>query len=316
METFAGKLAIVTGGGSGMGRELVRQLAAAGCSVAACDVSQESLEETRKLAAGESSGPALISVHECDVADEAAVLRFRDEALAAHARGQDRADHVDLVFANAGIGGAGSFIADPREQWERVFAVNFWGVYYTARAFLPLLIASREGVLVNTSSVNGFWASLGPGIPHTAYSTTKFAVKGLTEALIEDLRVNAPHVRVVLVMPGHVGTNIVGNSLRAMGVDDAELVEQANAGFRDTALTTAAQAATIILDSVRSGAWRVLVGEDARKLDEHVRAHPDSAYDHDGLATIRAGWRDGDTEPAAEGEPAGDAEPGLAGETG
>ena len=295
MESFAGKLAIVTGGGSGMGRELVRQLAAAGCSVAACDVSPESLDETRTLAVPEGAGPVLVTVHECDVSDEAAVLRFRDAALAEHG-----ADHVDLVFANAGIGGGGSFIADPREQWERVFAVNFWGVYYTARAFLPLLIASPEGVLVNTSSVNGFWASLGPGVPHTAYSTTKFAVKGLTEGLIEDLRVNAPHVRVVLVMPGHVGTNIVGNSLRAMGVDDADLVEQANAGFRDTALTTAAQAATIILDGVRSGAWRVLVGEDARKLDEFVRAHPEGAYEHDGLATIRADWRPGEAEPSGE----------------
>ena len=120
------------------------------------------------------------------------MLRFRDEALAAH-----QADHVDLVFANAAIGGGGSFINEPREQWERVFAVNWWGVYYTARAFLPLLIASPEGVLVNTSSVNGFWASLGPAWPHTAYSTAKFAVKGFTESLIEDLRTNAPHVRVV-----------------------------------------------------------------------------------------------------------------------
>jgi len=248
-----------------------------------------------------------VSVHDFDISDEAALLRFRGEALAAHGSDRHRRDHVDLVFANAGIGGAGSFVADPREQWERVFAVNFWGVYYTARAFLPLLIASREGVLVNTSSVNGFWASLGPGIPHTAYSTTKFAVKGLTEALIEDLRVNAPHVRVVLVMPGHVGTNIVGNSLRAMGITDADLVEQANAGFRDTALMTAAQAAAVILDGVRSGAWRVLVGEDAKLLDEVIRAHPEGAYDHDGLASIRAGWEARQAGHAAGAGPAGEA---------
>ncbi len=145
------------------------------------------------------------------------MLRFRDEALAAH-----RVDHVDLVFANAAIAGGGSFINDPREQWERVFAVNWWGVYYTARAFLPLLIASTDGVLVNTSSVNGFWASLGPAWPHTAYSTAKFAVKGFTESLIEDLRTNAPHVRAVLVMPGYIGTNIVGNSMRAFGVTDLD----------------------------------------------------------------------------------------------
>jgi NAD(P)-dependent dehydrogenase (short-subunit alcohol dehydrogenase family) len=276
MDSFAGKVAIVTGGGSGMGRELVRQLAAQGCSVATCDLNDDSLVGTRELAAAEAAGGAVVSVHQCDVADEAAVLRFRDEALAAH-----RAGHVDLVFANAAIGGGGSFVNDPREQWERVFAVNWWGVYYTARAFLPLLIASPEGVLVNTSSVNGFWASLGPAWPHTAYSTAKFAVKGFTEALIEDLRTNAPHVRAVLVMPGYIGTNIVGNSMRAFGVTDLDEIEKANAGWRDGAPTSAAEAATVILDGVRSGAWRILVGADAVKLDEFVRGNPESTYDHE-----------------------------------
>jgi NAD(P)-dependent dehydrogenase (short-subunit alcohol dehydrogenase family) len=289
MEPFAGKLAIVTGGGSGMGLELVRQLAVRGCSVAACDIDSGSVAQATERPAGEGSGAVRVTGHECDVSDEAAVMRFREEALAAHGR-----EHVDLVFANAGTGGGGSFIADPREQWERVFAVNWWGAYYTARAFLPLLIAAPEGVLVNTSSVNGFWASLGPGVPHTAYSTSKFALKGFSEALIEDLRVNAPHVRVVLVMPGHVGTNIVGNSLRAMGITDAELVERANAGYRDTAPTTAAQAATTILDGVQSGAWRVLIGEDAKKLDAYVRAHPEDAYDHEELARRREAWRAGE----------------------
>jgi NAD(P)-dependent dehydrogenase (short-subunit alcohol dehydrogenase family) len=215
------------------------------------------------------------------VADEAQVLRFRDEVLAAHA-----ADHVDLVFSNAGIGGGGSFIADPREQWESVFAVDFWGVYYCARAFLPLLIKSTEGVLVNTSSINGFWASLGQGVPHTAYSTAKFAVKGFSEALIEDLRVHAPHVRVAVVMPGHIATNIVANSMMAFGVSEAEAYE-ANKGFRDSAPLSAEGAATVILDGVRSGAWRILVGADAHGLDQWVRAYPDDAYDYAKLGAAR-----------------------------
>src|SRR5262249_33501223 len=101
----------------------------------------------------------------------------------------------------------------------------WWGVYYCTRAFLPLLINSTEGVLVNTSSVNGFWATLGPGVPHTAYSTAKFAVKGFSEALIEDLRVHAPHVRVAVVMPGHIGTDSVPNSWRAHGRAPAALTE-------------------------------------------------------------------------------------------
>ena len=100
-------------------------------------------------------------------------------------------------------------------------------MYYCARAFLPLLIASGDGVLVNTSSVNGFWASLGPGVPQTAYSTAKFAVRGFSEALIEDLRANAPQVRVAVVMPGHVGTDIVANSLRARGLPEPEHMSDA-----------------------------------------------------------------------------------------
>ena len=276
MKEFSGRIAVVTGGGSGMGRELVRQLAAEGCSVAACDLRREgSLSETLELATAGAAGGTHISTHICDVSDEAAVLRFRDEVLATH-----QTDHVDLVFANAAIGGGGSFVNDPSEQWERVFAVNWWGVYYTARAFLPLLIAGPEGVLVNTSSVNGFWATLGPAWPHTAYSTAKFAVKGFTESLIEDLRTNAPHVRAVLVMPGYIATNIVGNSMRAFGVTDTAEIEKANAGWREGAPTTAAEAATIILDGVRSGEWRILVGEDAKRLDEFVRANPASTYDH------------------------------------
>jgi NAD(P)-dependent dehydrogenase (short-subunit alcohol dehydrogenase family) len=274
MESFAGKIAVVTGGGSGMGRELVRQLAAEGCSVAAGDVHREAVAETADLARAVAPEGTTVTSHSCDVADEAQVLRFRDEALAAHG-----ADHVDLVFSNAGIGGGGSFIADPREQWESVFAVDFWGVYYCARVFLPLLIKSAEGVLVNTSSVNGFWASLGAGVPHTAYSTAKFAVKGFSEALIEDLRMHAPHVRVAVVMPGHVATNIVANSMMAFGVPEADAVA-ANRGFHDSAPLSAAGAATVILDGVRSGAWRILVGADAHSLDEYVRAHPDDAYDY------------------------------------
>jgi NAD(P)-dependent dehydrogenase (short-subunit alcohol dehydrogenase family) len=214
MESFAGKLAVVTGGGSGMGRALVCQLAAQGCSVAACDWHPDAVAETASLARAGAGSGVLVTSHACDVSDEAQVLRFRDELL-----GQHTSDHVDLVFANAGIGGAGSFINDSRAEWEHTFAVDWWGVYHCARTFLPLLIASGDGVLVNTSSVNGLWAALGPGMPNTAYSAAKFAVRGFTEALIEDLRSNAPQVRVAVVMPGHVGTDIIGNTLRAHGKD-------------------------------------------------------------------------------------------------
>ena len=311
MDSFTDKLAVVTGGGSGMGRELVRQLAAQGCSVAACDLNADAVAVIAATAWAAAPPGVRVTGHACDVSDEAQVLRFRDELLEAHA-----SDHVDLVFANAGMGGGESFISGRREVWERTFAVDWWGVYYCARAFLPLLMASGDGVLVNTSSVNGFWAALGPGVPNSAYSTAKFAVKGFTEALIEDLRANAPEVRVAVVMPGHVGTDIVVNSLRARGLpapeqmSDAQVEEviprvaraaligagllaedasadelrqmlvRANANFRDSAPVSAAAAATIILDGVRSGAWRILVGEDAKMIDAAVRAKPEAAYDY------------------------------------
>jgi NAD(P)-dependent dehydrogenase (short-subunit alcohol dehydrogenase family) len=275
MESFAGKLAVVTGGGSGMGRELVRQLAAQDCSVAACDWHPDAMAETASLARTEAGSGVLVTSHACDVSDEAQVLRFRDELLGQHAR-----DHVDLVFANAGIGGAGSFVNDSREEWEHTFAVDWWGVYHCARTFLPLLIASGDGVLVNTSSVNGLWAALGPGMPNTAYSAAKFAVRGFTEALIEDLRSNAPQVRVAVVMPGHVGTDIIGNTLRAHGKDPDQMLIDISNDFRDKAPLSAAQAATIILDGVRSGAWRILVGQDAAMIDERIRANPEAAYDY------------------------------------
>jgi NAD(P)-dependent dehydrogenase (short-subunit alcohol dehydrogenase family) len=279
--------------------------------VAACDLNPDTVAQTAALARAEAPPGVRVTGHACDVAAEAQVLRFRDELLAEHA-----SDHVDLVFSNAGAGGGESFVASRREVWERIFAIDWWGVYYCARAFLPLLIASGDGVLVNTSSVNGLWASLGPGMPQHAYSTAKFAVRGFTEALIEDLRANAPQVRVALVLPGHVGTDIAANSFRARGLPEPEQMSdaqaeavlppgvrdvliqrgllpqeataedlrkflvRANADFRDKAPVSAAEAATIILDGVRSGAWRILIGKDAKMIDAAVRAKPEAAYDY------------------------------------
>jgi NAD(P)-dependent dehydrogenase (short-subunit alcohol dehydrogenase family) len=310
VESFAGLLAVVTGGGTGMGRELVMQLAAEGCSVATCDLSADNVADTALRAENAAPAGTRITTHLCDVVDEAQVHRFRDEVLAQH-----DTDHVNLVFNNAGIGGGGSFVAGKREEWDKTFAVCWGGVYNCSRAFVPLLVASDDGYLVNTSSVNGFWASLGPGIPHTAYSAAKFAVKGFSEALLEDFRVNAPHVKVAVVMPGHIGTDIVINSRRILGAPEPEdlsateldefraamalrgmpadgvadddlrkMVGMMGEMFRDGAPLSAAGAASIILDGVRKGAWRILVGDDAQALDVAVRADPEAAYGPDGLA--------------------------------
>jgi NAD(P)-dependent dehydrogenase (short-subunit alcohol dehydrogenase family) len=315
MKDFAGRIAVVTGGGSGMGRELVRQLVAEGCNVATCDVFAEAMAETRRLCEADRLPQGLrITTHIADVSDEAQVERFRDEVATQH-----ETDKIHLLFNNAGIGGGGSMISSSREEWEKTFNVCWGGVYHITRAFLPMLQRADEGHIVNTSSVNGFWASIGPRVPHTAYSAAKFAVKGFTEALITDLRLNAPHIKCSVVMPGHIGTSIRSNSrkihsgtesdamdtrqiarararIASMGTDVSSLsdeeiqnmVAEGERRFREEAPMTAAAAATVILDGVKADRWRILVGEAAQRIDELVRQSPERAYDVDffeGFAT-------------------------------
>jgi NAD(P)-dependent dehydrogenase (short-subunit alcohol dehydrogenase family) len=306
MKDFNGKLAVVTGGGSGMGREIVRQLTAEGCHVAMCDVSAAGMEETWRLCEADHvpQGAELFS-HVADVSDEAQVLAFRDAVAKAY-----DTDRINLLFNNAGVGRGGSMLVDDRADWDRTFAITWGGVYLCTRAFLPMLVAADEGHIVNTSSVNGFWASVGTERPNTAYAAAKFAVKGFTEALITDLRVNAPHVKCSVVMPGYIGTDMIRNSfrvtagrdtdmqtpaelaysrdrLRAQGVDESKLSDEevvarslaASDAFREGAPTTAAQAAKIILDGVKADRWRILVGDDAHRLDAAIRANPEGAYE-------------------------------------
>ena len=320
MKDFAGKIAVITGGGTGMGRELARQLVAEGCNVAMCDLSAGAMAETKRLCEVERLPQGLrITTHLADVAVEAQLLRFRDELAE-----QQATDKIHLLFNNAGIGGGGSLFTNSREQWERTFGICWGGVYFGVRTFLPMLMKADEAHIVNTSSVNGFWASVGMLRSHTAYSAAKFAVKGFTEALINDLRLNAPHIKCSVVMPGHIGTAIMSNSRKVQsgtdstrlsdsevalmrerlgmaGIDTAKMsdeqlqafaAEQARS-FEEDAPTTAAQAAKIILDGVKAERWRILVGDDAHRLDERVRATPEKAYDLDFYQSFAAevGWR-------------------------
>ncbi len=228
------------------------------------------------------------------------------------------------MFNNAGIGGGGSLFTNTREQWERTFNICWGGVYLGVRTFLPMLLKADEGHIVNTSSVNGFWASVGLGVSHTAYSAAKFAVKGFTEALINDLRLNAPHIKCSVVMPGHIGTSIVSNTrkvqsgtesdrlnpneilqarqrLAGMGTDTSAMSDEDIQGialdrartFRDEAPMTAAAAAKVILDGVKAERWRILVGDDAHLLDARVRQTPERAYDAEFYQSFAAevGWR-------------------------
>jgi NAD(P)-dependent dehydrogenase (short-subunit alcohol dehydrogenase family) len=317
MKDFSGKIAVITGGGTGMGRELARQLVAEGCSVAMCDLSEANMAETARLCRQEAGQGAKVTTHMADVSIEDQINRFQGEV----ARDQET-DKIHLLFNNAGIGGGGSFLTATRAEWEKTFNVCWGGVYYGCRAFLPMLMKADEAHIINTSSVNGFWASLGPQTAHTAYSAAKFAVKGFTEALVNDLKLNAPHIKCSVVMPGHIGTDIAINSRKVLSGEDAisaetlanarrqmarmgvevaqlsdaqiqALIEDQGRRFRDDAPTTAAQAAKIMLDGVRSETWRILVGEDAQRMDEMVRADPVHAYEPGFFERMAGdtGWR-------------------------
>lgn len=318
MKSFQGRIAVVTGGGTGMGRELARQLAAEGCHVAMCDVIAENMAETRELCLAAAPPGTRVTTTLADVSDERQLEAFRDAVVREH-----QTKHVNLLFNNAGLGAACSMIRDSRDDWEKTFNVCWFGVYYGTRVFLPLLLAADEAHLVNTSSVNGIWASLGPHTAHTAYSAAKFAVRGFTEALINDFRLHAPHVKVSLVMPGHIGTSIVINSGRLLGrepekMTDGQLAEarksierlgfeiggvsnddlrmllkQRAESFRDDAPMSAAEAAKVILDGVRAERWRILVGSDAELLDRLVRETPEEAYEMSFFERFvtQAGWQ-------------------------
>jgi NAD(P)-dependent dehydrogenase (short-subunit alcohol dehydrogenase family) len=313
MEQFGGKIAVVTGGGTGMGRELVRQLAKDGCHVATCDVSSAAMDDTKALALESAPAGTNVVTFVADVADESQLIAFREFVAR-----ELSTTFINLLFNNAGVAGAGSFVDDDRAAWERTFNIDWGGVYLGTRTFLPMLMAASEGHIVNTSSINGIFASIGPTNPHTSYSAAKFAVRGFSEALITDLRLNAPHIQVSVVMPGHVGTSIVINSGIVHGkepeaLDSADLakirrtlavggtpvddvsdddlkkgVQMMGEAFRDMAPLSAASAAQVILEGVRNNQWRILVGEDAVTTDQMVRADPEHAYDLEFWTALRS----------------------------
>ncbi|MBH5371600.1 SDR family NAD(P)-dependent oxidoreductase [Bradyrhizobium glycinis] len=298
---FAGKTAVITGGGAGIGRELVHQLVAEGCNVAICDVFPDGMAETKRLSQLERPHEAVcITTHLADVSVEDQLKRFRQEVAEQH-----DTDKIHLLFNNAGVSGGRSLFTSAREDWERTFDICWGGLYLGVRIFLPLLMNAEEGHIINTSIVAGFWGtSAGRNASQPAYVTAKHAVKGFTEALINDLRLNAPHIKCSVVMPGYIGTEmIVRNSRKVHGGAD-RLMDDVVARLRmagvqidnmspdvlrrfsgerarkfiDDAPNTAEQAVKMILEGVRAGKWRIFAGADAQKIDGHIRRGPENAY--------------------------------------
>jgi NADP-dependent 3-hydroxy acid dehydrogenase YdfG len=254
MDGFAGKVCVVTGAGSGIGQALALELGRSGAKLAISDVDTEGLAQTEEQLKAIGVD---VKADRLDVTEREAFLQYAD-AVAAHF-GQ-----VNQVYNNAGIAYVGDVEVSQFKDIERVMDVDFWGVVNGTKAFLPHLIASGEGHVVNVSSLFGIFSV--PG--QAAYNAAKFAVRGFTEALRQEMIVNKHPVAVTTVHPGGIKTAIMRNSTAAEGVDKATLTE-----FFDKRLTrtTPERAAKIILEAVHKRRARVLVGADAKILDALVR---------------------------------------------
>jgi NADP-dependent 3-hydroxy acid dehydrogenase YdfG len=254
MEGFAGKVAAVTGAGSGIGQALALELARSGASVAISDVNLEGLAETEEQL--KAIGAAVKS-DRLDVTEREAFQLYADQV-------KDHFGKVNQIYNNAGIAYTGDVDISHFKDIERVMDVDFWGVVNGTKAFLPHLVASGDGHIINVSSLFGLMAM--PG--QAAYNAAKFAVRGFTEALRQEMVLNREPVKVTSVHPGGIKTAIARNGITAEGVS-----AQAQSTFFDKRLasTTPRRAAEIILDGVRKNKPRVLVGQDAVVLDAIVR---------------------------------------------
>jgi NAD(P)-dependent dehydrogenase (short-subunit alcohol dehydrogenase family) len=253
MEGFAGKVAVVTGAGSGIGQALAIELARSGAKLAISDTDVEGLAATeeRLKAIG-----APVRSDRLDVTEREAFLAYADAV-------NDHFGTVNQIYNNAGIAFTGDIEISPFKDIERVMDVDYWGVVNGTKAFLPHLIASGDGHVVNVSSLFGLFAV--PG--QAAYNSAKFAVRGFTEALRQEMTLAGHPVKVTTVHPGGIKTAIARNSTAAEGLEVSELAQL----FDKLARTSPQKAARIILDGVRKNKARVLVGPDAKVLDIVVR---------------------------------------------
>lgn len=261
MKSYKNKVAAITGAGSGIGRAIAIKLAEQGCNLALSDVDEKGLQETVSQIQG-----VKCTYQKVDVADREAVYQWADQVVSDHGS-------VNIIMNNAGVALGDTVENMKYEDFEWLMNINFWGVVYGTKAFLPYLKQADEGHIVNVSSVFGLI-----GVPtQSAYNAAKFAVRGFTESLREELEIEGGNVSASSVHPGGIKTNIARNS-RVGSVNgitkQATTPEDAAKQFEKLARTTAAEAAQIILDGVRKNKARILVGFDAHVIDSMQRLLP------------------------------------------
>jgi NADP-dependent 3-hydroxy acid dehydrogenase YdfG len=254
MEGFAGKVAVVTGAGSGIGQALAIELGRRGAKLAISDVDTEGLAVTEEKL---KAIGAPVRADRLDVTEREAFLLYAD-AVKAHF------GKVNQIYNNAGIAYTGDVEISQFKDIERVMDVDFWGVVNGTKAFLPHLVESGDGHIINVSSLFGIFAV--PG--QSAYNAAKFAVRGFTESLRQEMIAKKRPVAVTAVHPGGIKTAIARNATAAEGLDATELAAVFD---KKLASTTPERAAKIILEAVRKKKARVLVGADAKVLDVIVR---------------------------------------------
>jgi short-subunit dehydrogenase len=265
MTAISGSAAAVTGAASGIGRALARELAARGCDLALADRDEAGLQA---LAAEIGRDPKRkVSVHRVDVGEPGQIQDFAAAATAAHRS-------LNILINNAGVALLGSFAEVEQAQMEWLININFWGVVHGTRAFLPHLSGRPAAHIVNLSSIFGIIAP--PG--QTAYCAAKFAVRGFSESLRHELAMANSSVKLSVVHPGGVSTNIARNSRTGTGVTDNARRAQSIDRFDAMAKTTPAAAARRIIEGIEKNQPRILIGNDARFMDLLQRFRPSTYW--------------------------------------
>jgi short-subunit dehydrogenase len=261
MTAIRGAAAAITGAASGIGRALALELAARGCDLALADRDEAGLQTLAAEIAKNRSQK--VTLHRVDVGEPPQIEAFAQAAVAEHAA-------LKFVVNNAGVALLGQFNEIDHAQMDWLMNINFWGVVHATRAFLPHLAQRREAHIVNLSSIFGIVAP--PG--QTAYAAAKFAVRGFSESLRHELQTAESPIRLSVVHPGGVATNIVRNSRTGVRMTDNARRAQSIERFDNAAKTTPAAAALRIIAGIENNAPRILIGNDARFMDLLQRFRP------------------------------------------